>query len=81
MKLIVVTDPSGHIVAIQEPGVQAPNGAVPSKASLTPHPGHHVHELDVPAELHGLKLHEIHERARVDLSGKQPRLVHHKRVG
>lgn len=77
-KLIVVTDPSGKIIATQEPHVHVPSGGVASKASLVAQPGQHLHEVEVPPDLDGVALHELHERAHVDTSGKHPRLVQRK---
>jgi hypothetical protein len=76
MRIQVVYDKNGGIVGggvgISQPGAHdfrsprsGPQGGE----------GYHTGEFDVPAEYAGLALHDLVERIRVDVKGKEHRLV------
>jgi hypothetical protein len=68
MKLHVVYDPEGKIVAASIADIGPPGSPVPQAG-----PGQKYATLDVPAQLHKLAFHEIIERVAVDL--KSAKLV------
>jgi hypothetical protein len=76
MKAQVLFDDRGHVHSMLLPTTRV--GRPPAenpRAVFQLGPGQRSAELDVPAELSGLRLLEIHTAALVDLTGPEPRLV------
>ena len=76
MKVQVLFDANGHVhsMLLPTPREGRPPEAQP-RAVFQLAPGQRSAELDVPAELSGLRLLEIHNAVLVDLTAQEPRLV------
>jgi hypothetical protein len=70
MQVMTLFDGSGKIHALFKPSA---NSDAP-KLRFHPAPGHQVEMLEVPAELRGHKLAQLHGALQVDLSQGTPRL-------
>jgi hypothetical protein len=76
MKLTVVTDAEGNIIALSWPEVHGlGDGAPQSRVGLHAGQRQRVHHLDVPPELQNMSLVQIHASGRVEIKDKQPKLV------
>lgn len=76
MKLTVVTDAEGNIIALSWPEVHGPgDGAPQSRVGLHAGQRQRVHHLDVPPELQNMSLVQIHASGRVEIKDKEPKLV------
>lgn len=73
MRIHVVYDKNGTIIG-GGVGTHEPSGRAPRSGPVA-HEGQHAAELEVPAEHAGLTLHDLVERLRVDVTGKEHRLV------
>ena len=75
MKVVVVCDDRGKIIAIGRPGGISDKSSGVARVGAVPGSGHRVHDIDLPKELEKIPLPDIHKGFRVDLKGKHPRLV------
>jgi hypothetical protein len=72
MKVSVVVDDQGNIISMREHKAEQP-GRSSQVSTRGPHGGKAM-SLDVPAELGGKSLVEIHDSVYVDASGSAPAL-------
>ena len=87
MKVTVLTDKTGRILSIVTPGARPAKGkaatreeiAAAAKMQVGVQPlddkEQQVHELELPAEFAKMEALDLHEKARIDMSGKTPRIV------
>jgi hypothetical protein len=75
MKVTVVSDANGNIVAISKNEVLTPTNGVPSRVGLNARSGQRVLQLELPREFEQLPLAQIHSSAQLDIKGKEPKLV------
>lgn len=75
MKVTVVSDANGNIVAISKAEVLSPTKGVPSRVGLNARGGQRVHQLELPKEFEHLPLAQIHSSARLEITAKEPKLV------
>jgi hypothetical protein len=87
MKMTVMTDSKGKILVIGPSEVRPAKGRSATAAEIAAAPKirvgitpvdakkHHVHSLELPAELAKFSVRDVQRLARVDLSGKTARLV------
>lgn len=87
MKATILTDKTGRIMATASPGARPAKGknatreeieaAAKMEVGVQPVDDklHIVHHLELPAEFAKMEAQDLHEKARIDLSGKTPRIV------
>jgi hypothetical protein len=73
MRLHVVYDKNGKIIG-GGVAMPEPQGRGPRSGALA-HEGQHAAEFEIPAEHSGLTLHDLIEHLRVDVTGKEHKLV------
>ena len=74
MKVHVVYDAKGEVIAMGVPLPPAYDFSGP-KSGATALDDQHVGQMEVPAELYGLSLHELAERVQVNTKEKPHRLA------
>jgi hypothetical protein len=76
-KATVHYDSTGRIIAV----VLAPEGPNVPPAGILPMPGSKSAEIEIPRELVGMSVLEIHEACQVDAKSGTPRLVRARKGG
>jgi hypothetical protein len=78
MKVQVVHDFQGRIISISKPGDLGHAVSGIGNAGIVPEPNQTVQTIDLPQELVGKDLLEIHNTFRLDTTGGAVKLVHAK---
>jgi len=74
VRISVLTDESGRIIATMRPVEQPGEG--PAHLHMPARPGQKVHHVDLPEELRHLRsLASLHDTHRIEVTGQEARLV------
>ncbi len=68
MTLNIVSDRRGNIVSISQFGDVGDKISGITTAGIQAEPGHHIHEIEVPEELGGISLLDLHKSYKVEIS-------------